>query len=413
MSSASSSPSHSDTPSTTFILLLGFLVGLSPFAIDMYLSSFLAIEADLLASQHAVESSVGVYLIFFAIPQLFFGPLSDAYGRRFAIFCGLGCYILGALLCATAQSIEVFLLARALQGTGSAAISVTVPTIVKDRFSGAVYTRTVGFIMMVMSIAPLIAPMAGTVVFYFGGWRSIFYVLVVLSVICALLFNLIISESSHVASRTPLNLKNLFKNYSTLFSDRYCLGLAMSVGFMLSGLMAFITGSPFLFMDDYGISQFSYSILFGVNVAAMMIFTYVNNRLIHSVSNENLLRAAVIAVVVASVYLLGLGIWESMGNPVSLMAIIIGCVLYIANLGMITANIQVILISRFSYISGATSAVVGTIRFGIGSLGGFAYSYLSVAYGLSLSAVMALCGFCVLLSYLFAGKPVPRTEIIS
>ncbi|MGH1470633.1 MAG: Bcr/CflA family efflux MFS transporter [Cellvibrionaceae bacterium] len=405
MSSSSVSSSRDNHPSASFILLLGFLVGLSPFAIDMYLSSFLAIEADLMASEYAVESSVGVYLIFFAIPQLFFGPLSDAYGRRFAIFCGLGCYVLGALLCATAQSIEVFLLARALQGTGSAAISVTVPAIVKDKFSGAVYTRTVGFIMMVMSIAPLIAPMAGTVVFYFGGWRSIFYVLVVLSVVCALLFNVIISESSASESRTPLNLKNLFKNYSMLFSDRYCLGLAMCVGFMLSGLMAFITGSPFLFMGDYGISQLSYSVLFGVNVAAMMVFTYVNNRLIHRVSNEHLLRAAVVSVVVASLYLFGLGLWESMGHRLSLVAIIIGCILYIANLGMITANIQVILLSRFSHISGSVSAVVGTIRFGIGSLGGFAYSYLSVAYSLSLPAVMALCGLCVLFSFLFAGKP--------
>jgi len=358
------------------------------------------------ASQYAVESSVGVYLVFFALPQLFFGPLSDAYGRRFAVFCGLGCYIAGAFLCATAQSIEVFLIARALQGTGSAAISVTVPAIVKDRFSGAVYTRTVGFIMMVMSVAPLIAPMAGTIVFYVGGWRSIFYVLVVLSVICAVLFRSIITESSSIESRTPLNVKNLFKNYSTLFSDRYCLGLAMCVGFMLAGLMAFITGSPFLFMDKYGISQLSYSVLFGVNVLSMMLFTYVNNRLIHTVSNENLLRAAVIAVFVASCYLLVLGVWESMGNRPPLAAIIIGCVLYIANLGMITANIQVILISRFSHIAGATSAMVGTLRFGIGSLGGFVYTYLSSAYGLSLSAVMGLCGFCVLFAYLFARKPV-------
>lgn len=404
MNSSAVNHKSEETPSLSFILLLGFLVGLSPFAIDMYLSSFLAIESDLSASEYAVESSVGIYLIFFAIPQLFFGPLSDAYGRRFAIFCGLGCYILGAFLCAIAQSIELFLFARALQGTGSAAISVTVPTIVKDKYSGAVYTRTVGFIMMVMSIAPLVAPMAGTLVFYLGGWRSIFYVLVFLSVVCAILFNVVISESSSVTSRTPLNFRNLFKNYSLIFSDRYCLGLAMCVGFMLSGMMTFITGTPFLFMDDYGVSQFTYSVLFGVNVAAMMLLTYVNNRLIHKFNNQILLRAAVIAVVIASIYLMVLGILSWQGFRLSLWAIMLGCVLYIANLGIITANIQVILLSRFSHIAGAVSAVVGTIRFGIGSLGGFAYSYLSTAYGFSLPVVMAMCGFCVCFAFLFAGS---------
>ncbi|MGQ9425924.1 Bcr/CflA family multidrug efflux MFS transporter [Gilvimarinus sp. F26214L] len=383
------------------ILLLGALIGLSPLAIDMYLPSMPSIARELSASPEAVQWTVSIYLIFFALPQLFFGPLSDAMGRRFAIFCGLAFFLGGSILSAVAPNIEVLLVARALQGTGSAAISVTVPALVKDRFSGAEYTRTVGFIMMVMSVAPLVAPIVGGLIFSLGGWRSIFLVLVAITLLLSVLFARAVTESLPGNKRNEMRFGPLLSNYRILFTDRHALGLGICVGFMVAGMMAYIAGSPFVFIEVYGVPPEYYGFLFGLNVFGMMLLTYSNNRLIHFFTNHTLLRASVVLVALATLYLFAITRMEA--PP--LWMVVLGSVLYVANLGMLSANIQVLLLNRFSHIAGATSAMLGSLRFGVGAFGGIGVSLFHEHSSAPLTGVMAACGLAVVLSYIFAGQP--------
>lgn len=384
----------------SIVILLGALIGLSPLAIDMYLPSMPAIAEELAASPHAVQNTVSIYLVFFALPQLVFGPLADAFGRRLVIFSGLGFFLGGCLLAALAPNIATLLVARAMQGTGSAAFSVTVPALVKDRFSGTEYTRAVGFVMMVMSIAPLVAPVIGGFVFVMGGWRAVFYLLAVLTLVVGSVFFRMVTETLPVASRIPLNIRALLRNYGRLFSDRQCVGLGLGVGGMVAGLMAFIAGSPFVFIELYGVPPQYYGFLFGVNVVTMMALTYLNNYLIRTYDNQRLLTVSVVAVLLASLYLLGL---SQMDRP-HLGWIILGSALLIGNLGVITANVQVLLLNRFSTIAGATSAMLGTFRFGIGSLGGFAISIFHEPSAGPLLMVMGGCGVFVFIVVMLAGK---------
>jgi len=387
-------------PTGFLIVLLGCLIGLSPLAIDMYLPSMPTIAEDLSASAPAVQWTVSIYLIAFAVLQLFFGPLSDAMGRRFAILCGLAFFLGGSVLCALAPSVEVLLFARGLQGAGSAAISVTVPALVKDRFEGREYTRTVGFIMMVMSLAPLVAPILGGFIFSLGGWRSIFWVLTATTVVCGGIFMRAVGESLPREKRNPLRLAPLLRNYKTLFCDRYALGLGLAVGALVAGLMAFITGSPFVFIEGYGVAPRMYGFLFASNVIAMIGLTYCNNRLIHFFTNAALLRGSICLIVLASVYLALISFWQS--PP--LWAVMLGSMMFIANVGILSANVQVILLSRFSHMAGAISAMLGFLRFGVGSLGGIGVSLFHTETSVALTGVMAACGFAVLLAWLIAGK---------
>lgn len=388
-----------------FIALLGLLVGLSPLAIDMYLPSMPAIAEDLATSPGAVQMTVSVYLFFFAIPQLFFGPLSDALGRRHTVFLGLALFTIGAVLCMLAPNIELLLVARAVQATGSAAISVTVPALVRDRFSGPDYTSTMGFIMMVMGLAPMLAPLLGGLIFTVGGWRGIFFTLVIIALFSAVLFKLMIPETLARQHRNPLQFGSLLANYRLLFTDRHCLGLALCASLVFAGLMTFVTASPFVYIELYGVSPQFYGVLFGANVIGTLTLTYTSNRLVYRWGNEKLLRLSVGIIVFASVCLTALSF---LPQP-PLLAIILCCGLFIANMGIMTSNVMAVLMSRFARIAGATSAVVGSLRFGIAALAGTVVSLWQTGSSTSLTAVMAGCGFLLLAIYLWAG-PRPEAE---
>lgn len=387
----------------SFIILLGLLVGLAPLAIDMYLPSLPSIARDLATSPSAVQMTVSVYLFFYAVPQLFFGPLSDALGRRPVILFGLALYIGGSLLCALAPGIEILLAARALQATGSAAVSVTIPALVRDRFSGPDFTATMGFIMMVMSLAPMFAPLMGGLVYTFGGWRGIFAVMVVVAVLATLLFQFLIAET--LPRRQPFNLRQSLADYRLLLTDRQCLFLSFSASLTFAGLMTFITASPFVYIDYYGISPQLYGLLFGINIVGTLTLTWVSNRMVYHVSSFSLLKASVTVIVAASVLLLIL----SFSNQPPLYVIVLASALFIANLGILTSNVMGILMARFSKISGATSAVVGSLRFGIAALAGAAVSVWHTGDSTALTTVMAVCGFLVAITFALAG-PAPDRD---
>lgn len=381
------------------IALLGLLIGLSPLAIDMYLPSMPAIGRDLQAAPGAVQMTVSVYLFFFAVPQLFFGPISDIFGRRRTIFVGLALFTAGALLCMSAPGIGWLLAARAVQATGSAAISVTIPALVRDRFSGADYTSTMGFIMMVMAIAPMLAPLAGGVVFTFGGWRGIFFTLVVVALLAALLFKILIPETLARNRRQTLHWGKLLGNYKVLFTDRHALALALCASLIFAGLMTFITASPFVYIELFGVSPQFYGVLFGINAVGTLSLTYLSNRLVYRLGNRKLLRVSVGLVLFASICLAFL----SFVPKPPLAAIVIVCALFIGNMGMMTSNVMAIIMSRFSHMAGATSAVIGSLRFGVAALAGAVVSAWHTGTSTPLTAVMAGCGFLLFFVYLLSG----------
>lgn len=390
-----------------FVFVLGFVVGLSPFAIDMYLPSMPAITESLSTTPAAVQLTLSVYLIFFSIPQLFFGPLSDAIGRRTTIFIGLAFYLSGAAISALAPSIGVLLMARAIQATGSAAMVVTVPALVKDRFSDADYTSTMGIIMVIMAVAPLIAPVTGGVILHFADWRGIFMTLLGLGLVCLFAFHRLIPETLPHSSRRKLNFKALWTNYRHLLTDRHCVWLSLCASFLFAGLMTFITGSAFVYINYYHVDEQWYGVLFGVNVLTMMGLTFLNNRLVYRYANQRLLGWSVLGVSVASMGLLGIGLME---RP-PLFAVIVCCACFIGNMGMLTANVMAILMRRFAHISGATAAFTGTLRFGVASLGGVFISLWHTGTARPMLMVMALFGALCVMSFFIAGQgPVQNTN---
>lgn len=384
----------------TFIVILGLLIGLTPLAIDMYLPSMPAIASGLGASTEAVQQSLTVFLIGFSLPQLFFGPLSDALGRRFVIIAGVLLFVLGSVLCALATDINGLLMARALQATGAAAMAVTVPALVRDRFEGGDFARTMSVIMMVMAVAPLIAPMLGALVLYLASWRMIFWVLVLVAAIGLTLFYCHVDETLAPEKRTPLRPAVLIHNYGTLLRDRHALGHMLSAGFMFAGMMAFVAASPFVYIELFGVAAEHYGLLFSLNVIALMALTTLANRFTH-LSSKRILQLTFVLITLVSTLLVVLSV---LTEP-ALALIVLACVLFIGTFGIISAHTLSEVMNRFSTISGSTSALGGSLRFGVGSLGGAAVGLLHNGTSVPMTLVMAACGILAVVSFLAAGQP--------
>ncbi|NVK40435.1 MAG: Bcr/CflA family multidrug efflux MFS transporter [Oceanospirillaceae bacterium] len=387
-----------------FIAMLGLLIGLTPLSIDMYLPGMPAIAGSLEASTGAVQQTLTVFLIAFSLPQLVFGPLSDALGRRVIIIVGLALFIGGSVLCSMAPSIGWLLVARALQAAGASAVAVTVPALVKDRYSHEAFARTMSFIMMVMAVAPLLAPLLGSLVLNFGGWRLIFGVLTLIAVIGLLLFWRYIPETLSSERRNPLRVGHQLRNYRRLLLDRHALCFMLSAGFLFAGMMAFVAASPFVYIELYGIPERFYGILFGLNVLTLMALTMLANRFIH-LGSGRILQIAFGLVGLVVLLLL----WLSAQERPPLALIVISAMLFVGSYGAISAHTMSMVMNRFAAISGSTSALSGTLRFGTGSLGGAAVGLLHDGSAASMTWVMAGTGVLAILSFVLAGRPPATT----
>lgn len=381
-----------------FILTLGMLVGLSPMAVDLYLPSMPAIAENLAASPAAVTQTLSVYLACFAIPQLVFGPLSDAMGRRFSMFLGLAVFLLGSLACAIAADINALILARGLQGVGAAAIVVTVPALVRDRFENEEFARVMGLVMMTMAMAPLVAPLLGGLILTISGWQANFVLLAVLAALGAVLFHLVIGETLAPERRVPLRPRVLLRNYGRVLGHGSSMCYMLCGGLAFAGMMAFLAASPFVYIELYGVSELQYGLLFACNIATIIVFTGLGNRFVRRTGSHRLLGLAMGVMLVATLLLLGL----AQAGRAPLWLVVVSIMLFVGTNGVVAANSMALVMARFSAISGSVSALAGSIRFGSGALSGVAVSFLHDGTAWPMFTVIAACGGGAIGFYLIA-----------
>lgn len=379
----------------SFIVLLGLLIGLSPLAVDMYLPAMPAIGTDLGATPEAVQQTLSLYLACFALPQLLFGPLSDGFGRRLTMLLGLFLFAAGSLACSLAGDIDGLILARGLQGIGASALVVTVPALVRDRVAGSEFARVMGFIMLVMALAPLLAPITGGLILTLAGWRAIFGTLAVLALVGLLFFHLRIGETLPRERRTLPHPRRLASNYAALLSQRQSLCFMLCGGMVFAGMMAFLAGSPFVYIQLYGISEQHYGLLFALNIIAMMSITTLANRFVTRLGALRILKYSMGLVLLASLVLLLLSQWR---QP-AIVPLVMGIVVFVGCNGVVSANTMALVMEHFGHISGSASAMAGAIRFGLGALASMVLAMLHDGTARPLMLVMVGCGLLTLLFY--------------
>lgn len=375
------------------IALLAFIVALTPLAIDMYLPALPAIAQTFNASAVQVQQTLTVFTLGFACGQLLVGPISDSVGRRRVMLAGSVLFAIAGLLCARVESVNELLLWRTLQGVAGAAATVMISASVKDRFEQDDYSRVMSFIVLSMTIAPLLAPLAGGYLALWLGWRSIFWALAILGLLACVLIALFIPETHPREKRQPMALGSTLRNYRKVLADPVSLTLMFSGAFSYACLFSFLISGAFVYIEGFGIAVDKVAYWFALNVIALMLLTFLNGRHVRRKGAPNMLRRGLYIQLAGALLLLPSlfvdSIWWVVGP----------CMMMIGAISMVASNIMATLLQRHATIAGTASSVVGSFRFGVGSLVASASTVLpfgvqtNMALTMVVSAVAAMVFF--------------------
>ena len=253
------------TMTTSFFrtaLILGLLSAIGPFAIDMYLPALPSIGQDLGAENKIVQLSLLAFFISFALSQLVYGPLSDMWGRKAPLYLGIGLFAAASIGCALATNIETLIAFRFLQGIGGAAGMVIPRAIVRDMHTGVQAARLMSLLMLVFSISPILAPLTGSAVIEFYGWRGVFWAVTIASFIGLILLATQLRETRPKAHRAESSLGSAMAADGVLLRDRNFLTLAFIGGLGISSFLVYLANSPFVLIDHYGLTPTQYSLAF-------------------------------------------------------------------------------------------------------------------------------------------------------
>ena len=388
-------------PTLTPVLLgvLALLSSFTPLSIDMYLPALPVIARDLHGTAGDIQLTLSAFMVAFGAGQIFYGPAGDRFGRRPVILIGLAIYIVASVGCAFAVEVGHLILLRFLQGLAACAGVVLARTMVRDLAERDQAARAMSLMMACTSIAPMLAPLIGGQVLWFLGWRAIFWVLAGIGVIglAAAWFRL--PETLRPEYRQPLVLSSVLRRFGELFRHRAFMGYAFTGTFQFSALLSFLSGSPFVFIERYGVSPQHYGLIFGGMVVFMTLGSLLNARFVRVFGAGRILRYAVIVPAVAGSCALVLGIIEARTGAIGMWPFILCIGPQIATISLIGPNSMAMALQRYPHMAGTASSLMGVMQFGIGAVFGAMVGQFFDGTVLPMVAAMGTAGVLCLLSH--------------
>ncbi|WP_299806235.1 multidrug effflux MFS transporter [uncultured Shewanella sp.] len=377
------------------IPMLSAIVAITPLAIDMYLPAMATLASSFDTDITLVQQSLSLYLAGYSLGMLCFGPLADRFGRKRLVLMGLTGFMLASLALAFVTSIEAFLTIRFIQAFIGAAATVVVPGYIKELY-GKNTAKGMSYVSLIMMLAPLIAPSIGSLILELGDWHLIFFILAFYAFVLLLLVSVKLKMPSD-KDKSSRSTQSFFGAYATVFTKK---GVKLNIasGVLTSfAFFCYLTASPFVYMEVFGLDKSLFAILFSTNVGALMLANVVNSKIVGRYGSKRMLKVstffgAISGIALLSVNLLGLSYHFTVMMLLPLMA----C------LGVMSVNADAIVLMKFQKETGTATAVIGTLRFGFGALAGplLALFYTGTAVpfsALMLSAVL-LVGLCQFLS---------------
>ena len=357
-----------ETPSATprmarLALMLGAFVALGPLTIDMYLPALPTIREQLGTTSATVQLTLTGTLVGLALGQLVIGPLSDALGRRRPLLAGTALHIVASLLILVAPNVAVLGVLRVLQGVGTAATAVVALAIVRDLFDGRAAATMLSRLFLVMGVAPVLAPTIGGEILRFTSWRGVFALLAAYGVVVLALGALGLRETLPAERRHRGGVTDSLRTYRGLLRDRRYVGLIVVAGLTMAALFTYVSGSSFVYQQEFGLDEQQFGLLFGAGAVWLISATQLNPVLLRWWEPAQILVTATVAGTAAGGVLLALaatGTGGLFGVAVPLWAVLFAS-------GLALPNAPALALADYGASAGSAAALLGAVQFGVGA----------------------------------------------
>jgi len=395
------------------ILILGSLAALGPFSIDMYLPGFIDIAKDLHSTESTVSLSLSSFFIGISAGQLLYGPLLDKYGRKKPLYFGLTLYIIASLGCLAVTDINQLIVLRFVQAIGSCATAVASVAMVRDLFTVEESPKIFASLMLVIAVSPMLAPTAGGYLISALGWKYVFVFLGFMALLMLLASVFKLPESYKADPNYSLKPKPILTNFSLVLKEPQFYTYALISSITFSGLFAYVSSSPTVFMKIYEVSKTGYGWIFALLSVSFIGSSQVNSLILKWFSSNKIVTWALIAQCIFSLIFLIFAIndWLDLYSTIAFIALFLCC------LGLINPNAAALSLAPFSKNAGSASALMGALQMGLGALASVMISLFSehsvIPMPLVMTAAAFIALFCLLIGRQFikteAGIPVAVT----
>ena len=346
------------------VLVLGALVALGPLTIDMYLPALPTIVDDLRTTGEAAQLTLTGTLLGLGLGQLLVGPLADSFGRKRPLLVGVALHLVASLLCIVAPNVAVLGILRVLQGVGAAAASVVAMAIVRDLFVGRAAATLFSRLMLVLGVAPVLAPTIGGAVLGFTSWRGVFAVLALIALLMIVMSAVAVPETLPVDRRRPLGLGATMRTYGTLLRDRTYLGLVLVAGLAMAALFGYVAGSAFVFQEQFGLDQQQFALVFGAGAVFLIGATQLNAALLGRFEPRVIMPVALVLGTLAGAVLVVLAMTGTGG----FLGVVLPLWAALFTVGAVLPNAPALALARHGEMAGTASALLGAVQMSVGAI---------------------------------------------
>jgi DHA1 family bicyclomycin/chloramphenicol resistance-like MFS transporter len=387
--------------SLTLILFAGGLFAFGPLSTDMYIPALPSLAMALDTTVPAVQLTLSVYLLGFALSQLFYGPLADRYGRKPAILTGIGLYIIGSAICMSAGAIETLVVGRFIQALGAAFGQVLGRAVIRDRATSADQASVLAYATVIMAGTSLITPTVGGFVTVFFGWSYIFVVLLAYASILLLIVAFRFRESAPALNPDAIRLGPMISNFGVLLRHRGFLRNTVSVSFMFGVLFTFLSVSSFVFIDVYGVPTTRFGLIFTAMAGSFTIASALVGRLGAKLPHERLYIAASCVATASAMTAFGLTVigWTNVFALVGAMSLLSFAMGFMVPLAFANA------MAPYPQMAGTASALIGFVQSVFSAAMGALVGVLFNDTGVPMFGLIALLALGALISFVMIRPP--------
>lgn len=385
-------------------LVLGILSAVGPFAIDMYLPALPQVAADLATTEAGAALTLTSYFIVFGIAQMIYGPMADALGRKKPLVIGVAIFLAATVGAALSSGIGWLIAARAMQGLGAATLMAVPRAVIRDVATGPEAAKVMSTIMIVIAVSPMLAPLTGSLVMAWGGWREIFAVLAFAALVSLGLILFVLPETLAPENRRPVSLAPMLSGARRLLTDRRFMGLTMIGGFGMASFFVFISTASFVYTRQYGLSPTGFSLAFAVNAIGFFAASQFAGPMAQRYGMERVISLAITGFA-GFMIALALIVWLGLD---ALPVVMAGLFLGNACLGLVMPTAMVMSLDPHPDIAGLASSLGGTFQM---LTGGLMIALTGPFMDNSAASMVAAIALCAALAWCAAALSLPRLRL--